>query len=392
MINRLTRGRAAAAIAVTGVLSVTLAACSSGSSSSESSAAPAASEAAPAASSAAPAASEAAPATDVAVSLITKDSTNPFFVAMQEGAKKSAEALGIDLTIASGKEEGDDAGQITAIETAIAAGQAGILITPMSVNVNDAISKARDAGLYVIALDTPTDPPDVVDITFATDNCLAGEAIGQWAAGKMDGQKAIIARLVIFNDRMVSVDYCRDNGFLKGMGIDYKDLTIMGDEETTGQYTTGKGGEYEIACLEATGANEEGGQKGMETCLSKNPDINLVYTINEPTAAGAANALKAAGKTIGTDVQVVSVDGGLSGVEAVQAGTIGATSQQYPLKMAELGVQAIYDFATAGTEATVTEGKDFFDTGVVLCTEDPQDTVTVTEQQNAQYCIDNAWG
>ncbi len=384
MSNRLTRGRAVTAIAVIGVASVTLAACSSGSSSTESSAAPAASSAAPAAS--------AEPAGEVAVSLITKDSTNPFFVAMQEGAKASADKLGIQLTVASGKEEGDDAGQITAIENAISQGQKGILITPMSVNVNDAIKKARDAGLYVIALDTPTDPPDVVDITFATDNCLAGEAIGQWAAGKLDGAKAIIARLVIFNDRMVSVDYCRDNGFLKGMGIDTVDPTIMGDEATTGTYTTGKGGEYEIACLEATGANEEGGQKGMETCLSKNPDINLVYTINEPTAAGAYNALKAAGKTVGTDVQVVSVDGGLSGVEAVKAGQIGATSQQYPLKMAELGVQAIYDFATAGTEATVTEGKAFFDTGVVLCTEEPMDTVTVTEQQNAQYCIDNAWG
>lgn len=385
MINRLTRGHVFAAVAVTGVLSVTLAACSSGSSSSSSSEAPAAS-------SAAPAASPAAPAGDIAVSLITKDSTNPFFVAMQNGAKQAAEKLGIDLTIASGKEEGDDAGQITAIETAIAAGQKGILITPMSVNVNDAIKKARDAGLYVIALDTPTDPPDVVNITFATDNCLAGEAIGQWAAGKLDGAKAVIARLVIFNDRMVSVDYCRDNGFLKGMGIDVVDPTIMGDEADTGTYSTGKGGEYEIVCLEATGANEEGGQKGMETCLSKNPDINLVYTINEPTAAGAANALKAAGKTIGTDVQIVSVDGGKSGIENVQAGIIGATSQQYPLLMADKGVQAIYDFATTGTEATVTDGKEFFDTGVNLCTNDPQDTVTVAPQKDAQYCLDNAWG
>jgi fructose transport system substrate-binding protein len=311
---------------------------------------------------------------------------------MQEGAKQSAEKLGIQLTVASGKEEGDDAGQITAIENAISQGQKGILITPMSVNVNDAIKKARDAGLYVIALDTPTDPPDVVNITFATDNCLAGEAIGQWAAGKLDGAKAVIARLVIFNDRMVSVDYCRDNGFLKGMGIDTVDPTIMGDEATTGKYTTGKGGDYEIVCLEATGANEEGGQKGMETCLSKNPDINLVYTINEPTAAGAANALKAAGKTIGKDVQIVSVDGGKSGIENVQAGIIGATSQQYPLLMADKGVQAIYDFATSGTEATVTEGKAFFDTGVNLCTNEPMDTVTVAPQKDPQYCLDNAWG
>ncbi len=388
MTNRITRGRTFAAIAAVGALSVTLAACSSGTTATTESAAPAASEAA------APAASEAAPvAATVAVSLITKDSTNPFFVAMQEGAKAAAAAAGVDLTVGSGKEEGDDAGQIALIENAIAQGQAGILITPMSVNVNEAIKKARDAGLYVIALDTPTDPPDVVDITFATDNCLAGEAIGQWTAGKLNGAKAIIARLVIFNDRMVSVDYCRDNGFLKGLGVDIVDPTIMGDEPTSGKYTTGAGGEYEIVCLEATGANEEGGRKGMETCLSKNPDINVVYTINEPTAFGADAALKAAGKTVGKDVFVVSVDGGLAGVEAVKAGSIQATSQQYPLRMASLGVEAIKAIADGGAPpANTSANGEFYDTGVTLCTEDPQDTVTAAPQENAQYCIDNAWG
>ncbi|MBI1351575.1 MAG: substrate-binding domain-containing protein [Actinomycetales bacterium] len=391
MINRLTRGRALTAVAVAGIASVSLAACSS--SSSSSSEAAAGSEA-PAASSA-PAASE-APAgggAPVAVSLITKDSSNPFFVAMQQGAQKAADEVGVDLTIGSGKQEGDDQGQIDLIENAIAQGQAGILITPMSVNVNDAIKKARDAGLYVIALDTPTDPPDVVDITFATDNCVAGEAIGQWAAGKLNGEKATIAQLVIFNDRVVSVDYCRANGFLQGMGIDVPTLEDMNSAAKTGKYTTGAGGDYEIVCVEATGANEEGGKKGMENCLAKNPDINLVYTINEPTAFGADSALEAAGKTIGTDVYVVSVDGGLAGVQAVQAGGIQATSQQYPLKMAELGVKAIKTIADGGAppENTSANGQ-FFDTGVTLCTDDPQDTVTAAPQENSQYCIDNAWG
>jgi fructose transport system substrate-binding protein len=393
MINRLTRGRAFTAIAVAGLASVTLAACSSGSSTEESAAASSAPAASEAPASEAPASEAPAAGGPVAVSLITKDSTNPFFVAMQKGAKEAADANGVDLTVGSGKEEGDDAGQIELIENAIAQGQAGILITPMSVNVNDAISKAREAGLYVIALDTPTDPPDVVDITFATDNCLAGEAIGQWAAGKLNGDKAVIAELVIFNDRVVSVDYCRANGFLKGMGIEVPTLEDMTSAAPTGQYTTGAGGDYEIVCVEATGANEAGGKTGMENCLAKNPDINVVYTINEPTAFGAVPALEAAGKTIGEDVYVVSVDGGLAGVEGVKAGQIQATSQQYPLKMAALGVEAIKTIADGGAppENTSANG-EFFDTGVTLCTEDPQETVTAAPQESAQYCIDNAWG
>jgi len=312
---------------------------------------------------------------------------------MQAGAKKAGEENGVDITIASGKAEGDDQGQITAIENAIAQGQKGILITPMSVNVNSAIKKARDAGLYVIALDTPTDPPDVVDITFATDNCVAGEAIGQWTGGKLAGAKATIAQLVIFNDRVVSVDYCRANGFLKGLGVDVPDPKDMNSAAKTGKYTTGKGGDYEIVCVEATGANQEGGQKGMENCLSKNPDINVVYTINEPTAQGADAALTAAGKTPGKDVYVVSVDGGKAGVQSVVDGGIQATSQQYPLKMAEEGVKAIKTVAEGGTPPAPTSADGtFFDTGVTLCTNDPQDTVTVAPQKDAQYCLDNAWG
>jgi len=379
-------GRRMAFVASAGVLALGLAACGGSSDSgSSSSAAP---ESSAAETSAAP-----APGEPVKVTLITKDSTNPFFVAMQEGAKEAAAASGVELTVGSGKEEGDDQGQIDLIEQAIAAGDAGILITPMSENVNAAIEKARAAGLYVIALDTPTDPPDVVDITFATDNCLAGQAIGEWTAGWLNGEKATIAELVIFDDRIVSVDYCRANGFLQGLGVEVPTLEDMTSPAKTGSYATGAGGEYEIACLEATGANEEGGRAGMEKCLAANPDINVVYTINEPTAFGAAEALKAAGKTIGEDVIIVSVDGGLAGVEAVKAGEIQATSQQYPLLMAKLGVEAIAAIAAGGTPPSPTSANgEFFDTGVKLCTDTPQDTVTSAEQWTAQQCIDNAWG
>lgn len=329
----------------------------------------------------------------VAVSLILKNLTNPFFVAMEAGAKAKAAEIGVELTVGAAKEEGDDQGQIDLIEAAIAQGQAGILITPMSTNVNAAITKAREAGLFVIALDSPTEPADIVSSTFATDNCLAGEAIGQWAAGKLDGEKAVIAQLVIFDDRVVPVDFCRANGFLMGMGIDVPVLEEMDSAATTGMYTNGVGGEYEIVCLEATGANEEGGRSGIERCLAANPDINVVYTINEPTAFGANVALEAAGKVIGEDVFVVSVDGGLAGVQAVKAGQIQATAQQYPLRMASFGIEAIFKIANGGEPPANTSANGlFFDTGVALCTDDPQDSVVAAEQETADYCIENAWG
>jgi fructose transport system substrate-binding protein len=324
----------------------------------------------------------------LAISLITKDSTNPFFVAMQQGAKKAGEADGVAVTIASGKAEGDDQGQIDAIENAISTKQKGILITPMSTGVNDAIKKARDAGLYVIALDTPPDPASTVDITFATDNRQAGKLIGQYTAAKLDGKKAVIALLDIFNDKIVSVDYNRDQGFLEGMGIPVADPKKNGDEPKAGKYTGGKGGDYQIVGNEATKASQEGGQKGMENLLAKNKDINVIYTINEPTAEGASAALKAAGKKPG-DYILVSVDGGKPGVQDVADGVITATSQQYPLKMADLGVKAITDYVKTGAKPTVSAGLDFFNTGVTLIA---KDSVTGIESKDPGYGLANAWG
>ncbi|GAB4077037.1 sugar ABC transporter substrate-binding protein [Nostocoides australiense] len=318
----------------------------------------------------------------VGVALITKDSTNPFFVAMQKGAQADAAKNNVELTIASGKQEGDDQGQIEAIEQAIARGDKGILITPMSEGVNAAIKNARDAGLYVIALDTPPDPADTVDITFATDNRLAGQLIGKWAAAQLKGEKATIALLDLFNDKIVSVDYNRDQGFLEGMGIDVADGKKNGDEAPTGKYS---GGDYEIVCNEPGNGAEDGGRTAMEKCLAKNPNVNVVYTINEPTAVGANAALQAEGKK----AMIVSIDGGCAGVQSVKDGVIGATAQQYPLKMATLGMEAIAKIARGGEKPAVTEGLDFYNTGVALVTDTAADGVeSITADEGAKIC----WG
>jgi|SRR5680860_874412 len=320
----------------------------------------------------------------VAVTLITKTATNPFFVAMQKGAKAEGKKNGVSVTTAAGKEDGDDAAQIAAIEDAIARGDDGILITPAGPGVNPAIKKARDQGLYVIALDTPTDPPDTVDITFATDNFKAGELIGQWTKAQLKGKKATIAMLDLFNDKIVSVDYDRDQGFLTGMGIDTKDKKKNGDEAKTGSYD---GGDYEIVCNEPTTGNEDGGRTAMENCLTKNKDINVVYTINEPAAVGAYGALKQGGNPEG--VLIGSVDGGCDGVNQVKKGVIGATSQQYPLKMAQLGVQAIKTITDGGAKPKNTEGLDFYDTGVALVTDKPVDGLdSIDTTKGAELC----WG
>jgi fructose transport system substrate-binding protein len=294
----------------------------------------------------------AASAADTSVCLITKTDTNPFFVKMKEGATAKAKELGVTLK--------SYAGQVAAIETCIADGAKGILITASDTKgIVPAVQKARDAGLLVIALDTPLEPVDAADSTFATDNLLAGELIGKWAAGTL-GDKAKDAKIAFLNltPSQPTVDVLRNQGFMKGFGIDVKDINKIGDED-----------DKRIVGHDVTNGNEEGGRSAMENLLQKDPTINVVHTINEPAAAGAYEALKAVGRE--KDVLIVSVDGGCPGVKNVAEGVIGATSQQYPLLMAALGVEAVKKFADTGEKPKPTAGKNFFDTGVTLVTDKP---------------------
>ena len=314
----------------------------------------------------------------VTACLITKTDTNPFFVKMKEGATAKAEELGMTLKSFAGKVDGDHETQVQAIETCIADGAKGILLTASDTSsIVTSVQQARDAGLLVIALDTPLEPIDAADATFATDNFLAGELIGAWAAGKM-GDMAGDAKIGML-DLAISqptVGVLRDQGFLQGFGIDLGDPNKWGDET-----------DPRIIGNDVTAGNEEGGRRAMENLLAVNPEINVVYTINEPAAAGAYEALKSIGRE--NDVLIVSVDGGCPGVQNVADGVIGATSQQYPLLMASLGVEAIAAWAADGTKPENTPGKAFFDTGVSLVTDQPVEGV---ESISVQEGMDRCWG
>ncbi|SON55122.1 D-ribose-binding periplasmic protein precursor [Hartmannibacter diazotrophicus] len=317
-------------------------------------------------------------AAGVSACLITKTDTNPFFVKMKEGATAEAEKLGITLKAYAGKIDGDNESQVNAIETCIADGAKGILITASDTKaIVPTVQKARDAGLLVIALDTPLDPINAADMTFATDNFKAGELIGDWAKATL-GDKAADAKIAMLDLAVSqpSVGVLRDQGFLQGFGIDLGDPKKWGDET-----------DPRVVGHEVTAGNEEGGRKAMETLLAKDSGINVVYTINEPAAAGAYQALKAVGMEGG--VTIVSVDGGCPGVKNVAEGVIGATSQQYPLLMASKGIEAIAAWAKDGTKPTPSEGKDFFDTGVQLVTDHPVEGIDSIDTKKG---LDLCWG
>ena len=313
-----------------------------------------------------PAASE-----QIIVGLITKTETNPFFVKMKEGAQAKADELGVKLMTGAGAKDGDNEGQVTALENMVNAGAKGILITPSDTKaIVPSIEKARAKGVVVIALDTATEPQSAVDALFATNNFNAGLLIGQWAKAAMAGKTPIIATLDL--QPGITVGAQRHNGFLQGFGLG------TADPNSSDLITSA-----EVVCSQDTHGDQAEGQTAMENCLSAHPDINLVYTINEPAAAGAYTAIKAAGKE--KDIIIVSVDGGCNpGVQGIKDGLFGATSQQYPLKMASMGVEAVVKYAKTGEKPT-----GYVDTGVTLITDKAQ---TGVDSKDSTFGAANCWG
>jgi fructose transport system substrate-binding protein len=298
------------------------------------------------------------------VGLITKSDTNPFFIKMKEGAQKKADELGLELQTYAGRFDGDNQSQAQAIENLVASGAKGILLTANNpTEIVPMVEMARSAGVLVIALDTPLSPVQAADATFATDNFKAGELIGQWAKAKL-GDKAASAKIALLNLNAdeINVDVARNQGFLKGFGVALNDAKDIGDES-----------DPRIVGNEVTQGALEGGRKAIETLLQKDTGINVVYTVNEPSAIGAYEALSAFGKK---DVLIVSVDGGCEGVKNVKSGVIGATAMQFPLRMASMGVEAVNEFIKTGKKPQNTQGLDFLNTGVELITDSPEPGIT----------------
>jgi fructose transport system substrate-binding protein len=306
------------------------------------------------------------------VGLVTKTNTNPFFVKMKEGFEAKAKELGLTPQAYAGKFDGDNDGEVRAIEQLIAAGAKGILLVPSdSTAIVPTVKKARAAGILVITLDTPLDPADAADALFATDNYKAGQLIGQWAKATL-GAKAASAKIATLDlsSNEPTVDYLRHNGFLNGFGIPVKDPKHYAMSDSP-----------QIVGSDVTRGSTEGGRTAMENILQKADKIDLVYAINEPAAYGGYAALKAAGRETG--VTVVAVDGGCQGVKWVKEGIIGATAQQYPLLMASRGVEAVADYIKTGKKPTS------MDTGEKLVTDHPVPGVpSISVEAGMKLC----WG
>ena len=284
---------------------------------------------------------------------------------IREVAEDTAGDTDVDLLTATGESDVDNASQVAALADMTKRGAKAIMIVPANSRaIVPAIAKARRAGVIVVALDSPTQPRSAVAALYATNNRRAGMLIGRYAKAKADedGIEPKIAMLDLAPG--ADIGELRHDGFLEGFGIENDDAQIVGSVNAEG--------------------NEDKARAGMEQLLEEDPDINVVYTVNEPTAFGAADALEAAGKSE-DDVILVSIDGSCDAIkDGVRTGTIDATSQQYPENMATEGMEGVTEAVRGGPSPS-----GYRDTGVELITADAVDGV---DSRDEAFGVRNCWG
>ena len=300
----------------------------------------------------------------VSIGLITKQETNPYWVTLRKVAEDSARKAGATLTTATGNSDVDVDSQRTALKEMVDKGVNGILIAPTnSTALAPDIQAARDKGITVIALDTPMEPQETTNAYFGTDNKRAGELIGRYARAKID-ELGLSPQIMMLNlSPGITSGENRSAGFQEGFGVHSGSGWVEDPAKSDG--------DRDLA------------QQAMAEALTKNPDINVVYAVNEPAAQGAVTALKSAGKDL-SKVVVVTVDGGCEAMKnSVRPGDIDATAMQFPQNMAREGVEAI---VTKVQERREPSG--YLATGTELITESPAPGVT---SKNIKYGVRTYW-
>ena len=301
---------------------------------------------------------------EVTIGLITKTESNPFFVKMKEGAEAAAKEHNVKLLTASGKFDTDNASQVAAIENMTTQGAKVILDVPADSKavVPRGQEGARRRRARYLARHADR---------------AGGRGRRAVRHGQPQGRRA---------DRPVREGQGREDGHRaedRDARPRPRHLRRPAPPRRLPRRASGsRRATCRSWCRPDPGRHRQGSGGDGEPA-QKDPDINIIYSINEPSGFGGATALKAAGKDP-KDFILVSVDGGCEAIEkGIKTGVIDATSQQYPLKMASLGVEK------GAAWARGEKPSGYMDTGVELITADPVDGV---ESKDAAYGEENCWG
>jgi ribose transport system substrate-binding protein len=244
------------------------------------------------------------------IGLMVQDMSNPFFSAMDKGAKEAAAKIG--ATANTQDAQLDLANQNTQIDTFIQQGVNLIVISAVDENgIQPAIERAKQAGIIVIAVDTPAKSADAVVMTNAVQ---AGEKSCQYLFEQMGGKGNVLL-------------------------VDGTPLQTIRDRITGCKNVVKKFPDIKVVGQQASKNDRASGLAVTTDMLTATPDVQGIFGMNDPSALGAVLAVQQAHKA--GAVKVTGVDGSPEAVaELKQSGSpfIG-TATQNPAEMVRKAVE-----------------------------------------------------
>ena len=244
----------------------------------------------------------------VAVSLVTDK--NPHFRKIAEAIETEARRHAYQVNVVSCEFSVDR--QIEQVQHFISQHVQAIVLTPCDAKrIAPAIMAARAAAIPVFTADTAWSVEGVpVKAHVATDNRGGGKQIAHAIITYL-GEKGGTVGLIHHSP----LEACeqRVKGFL---------------EVVTRHNETNPASRIEILFCEPGGANREGGAAAARTILNRHDLPDVIFAINDPSAAGAYSVLKKLPKE--KCPQIIAFDGSKEGCRAVNEGHFLATAIQYP--------------------------------------------------------------
>jgi len=244
----------------------------------------------------------------------------PFFVHMMNIARDTAADLDVELIEQDG--QNDSATQSAGIESAIAQGVDGIVISPRDVEaLAPAIQAATYAGIPVVTVDRAVTGADTLGHVGA-DNVRGGEKQGEYLMEILpDGGQIIELQGTVGASPAID----RSAGF----------NSVIADHP-----------EYEIVFQQTAGFLRDQGLTVTEQALQAHPDVDAIVAANDDMALGAAEAASGAG----VDIPIIGFDALPEALQAVQDGTLAATVEQFPGGQTRGAMEILVDYLRDGTE------------------------------------------
>ncbi|MBV9538268.1 MAG: ABC transporter substrate-binding protein [Acidisphaera sp.] len=238
---------------------------------------------------------------------------NPFFIALSKGAQYEAKQVSPNVKITTVGYDYDLGKQNTQIDNFIAAGVDLILLNPGDPKaIEPAIKRAQAAGIIVVSVDTHAEGANA---TVETNNVQAGTIACDYLIQKMGGK----GNVIIVNGPQVSSVIERVNGCKAQIAKNASVKLLSSDQDAKG--------------------SRDGGLAVMQTLLTRFPQVDGVFAINDPTAIGA---MLAARQLHRENFPITAVDGAPDAEQALKDPAdkqFVASASQDPFLMARMAVQ-----------------------------------------------------